>query len=164
MKRVAIGCLVAAGIVIGLGVAGIWFWLIRELPMLDASIELPLEAEPGTSISMTVTVINRHSGRVTLDSIDIDESFLSGFQVSRVNPKPVSTTRLPIIEQRSWEFGRVVQPGESLAVTFTLRPVMEGRFTGDVDVCNPNQDFRTLLADVVVARPEAGEAGAVPEP
>ena len=41
----------------------------------------------------------------------------------------------------------VVQPGETRSVTFQLRPVAEGRYSGDVDVCNPNQDFQTLLVD-----------------
>lgn len=43
-----------------------------------------------------------------------------------------------------------VQPGESLAVTFRLKSIAGGRFSGDVDICNPNQDFTTLFADVVV--------------
>ena len=60
--------------------------------------------------------------------------------------------------ERSWDFESVIQPGDSLSVTFQLKPVTEGRFSGDVDVCNPNQDFRTLFADVVVKKRLSNEA------
>ncbi|ABW67191.1 hypothetical protein [Desulfosudis oleivorans] len=158
MKKTLLGCLGAALVILAVGGAMIWFWLFRELPVLDATLSLPNEAQVDSAISMVVTATNRHSKSITLDSIDIDDSFLAGFQVISINPKPTDTTHIPIINQRSWDFGTVIQPNESLPVTFRLKPVTEGHFSGDVDVCNPNQDFKTLLADVVVKKELSNQA------
>jgi hypothetical protein len=67
-----------------------------------------------------------------------------------VKPEPDDTSDIPFLDQRSWAFGRSIAAGERLEVTFSLRPIEPGHFTGDVDVCNPNQDFSTVYADVVV--------------
>lgn len=155
-----IGCLGAAllfTVVIGLGVA---VWLFTERPKLDASLSLPSEATLGETLTMLVTTTNPHDQAVTLDSIDIDDTFLDGFQVVTVVPEPTGT--MHVFGQRSWSFGTSVPPGQALEVRFTLKAVQGGHFSGDVDVCNPAQDFTTLIADVMVGeepsdRPDAGD-------
>jgi hypothetical protein len=149
---IIIGWLSAAALAAVIAVVGIGFWLLRELPAPDADLSLPLEAELNSTISMVVTVSNPHDEVVTLDSIDIDESFLEGFQIISIDPKPTDTNNVPFIGQRSWSFGKQLPPGESLAVAFEMKPIAEGRFSGDVDVCNPNQDFTTLYAEVTVTK------------
>lgn len=111
-----------------------------------------------STVTMVIAVTNVHSTPVTLDSIDIDDSFLAGFQIVSITPKPDDTTRVPILKQRSWEFGKPIPPGGSLSVIFTIKAVAEGRFSGDVDICNPNQDFKTLLADVIVKKQVPGNS------
>jgi len=150
MKKAFLGCLGAALVILVVGGAMIWSWLFRELPVLDATLSLPNEVEVESTVSMVVTATNSHSRSITLDSIDVDDSSLAGFQVISIDPKPKDTMHVPIVNQRSWEFGAEIQPRESLSVTFHLKSVSQGHFSGDVDVCNPNQDFTTLLADVVV--------------
>lgn len=150
MKKVGIGCLIVALLMMAAIVATVLFWLLSESPLLDATLSIPPEVEVGTAVEMVVTVKNDHDVPVTLDSIDIDNSFLSGFQVAGIDPEPQDTMHVPFLDQRSWDFGAVLQPGESLSVKFQLAPIAEGHFVGDVDVCNPSQDFKTLLADVVV--------------
>lgn len=152
MKKTVLGCLGAAVLILVCGIALIWFWLFRELPMLDATLALPAEVALESRVSMVVTVKNGHRQPVTLDSIDVEDAFLAGFQVVKIDPEPKDTMHVPFLAQRSWEFGKAVAPGESLSVTFHLKPVTEGHFSGDVDVCNPNQDYKTLLADVVVKK------------
>ncbi|MHC5055050.1 MAG: hypothetical protein ACYTKD_10080 [Planctomycetota bacterium] len=155
--RTVLGCLGAALLAAVVGVVLIWFCLIRELPKLDAKLSLAPEATLGSTATMVVVAKNPHEEPVTLDSIDIDESFLAGFQVISIDPEPTDTSNVPLLDQRSWSFGEEIAPGESHSVTFNLRPVSEGRFTGDVDVCNPSQDYKTLLADVVVKKAAPGE-------
>jgi len=124
---------------------------IREsMPLLGASLSLPSNAALDETVTMVVTVTNTHKEPVALDSIDVDNSFLEGFQVIEIIPKPKSTQNLYEYYQRSWDFSQDVAPGDSVAIQFRLKAVVEGHFSGDVDVCNPNQDFKTLLADVVV--------------
>ncbi len=149
-KKIVIGCLSAALLAVILAAVAVWFWLFRELPVLDASLSVPPVAALDSTVTMVITTTNTHTGPLTLDSIDIDDSFLTGFQVVGVHPKPKDT--MHYLRRRSWAFGQSVAPGESLVVRFELRAVQEGRFSGNVEVYNPNQDFRTLLADVIVER------------
>ena len=158
MKKTLFGCLGAALVILVIGGVMIWFSLFRELPLLDATLSLHNEVEVESTVSMVITATNSHTKAITLDSIDVGDSFLAGFQVISVDPRPTDTTHMPIVNQRSWDFGVEIQPGDSLAITFQLRAVTEGHFSGDVDVCNPNQDFRTLLADVVVRKELSNKA------
>lgn len=159
MKKVIIGCLGAVAAVVAIAAVITWFWFFRELPTLDANLSMASEVEPGANIIMTITATNSHRKSVTLDSIDIDDAFLSAFQVVTVDPEPSTTSHVPFAQQRSWSFGKEVPPGGKLAVSFTFRAIAEGHFSGDVDVCNPNQDFKTLLADVVVKQKLPGNSG-----
>ncbi len=150
MKKILIGCLGAAALFAILTAGAVWYWFFRDLPNLEASLSLPQTVELDASVTMLVTTTNTHKTAVTLDSIDIDDSFLKGFQVGRITPKPRDTSHF--FGQRSWDFGRTVAPGESLEIEFTLKAIQEGHFSGDLDVCNPNQDFTTQVADVVVRK------------
>jgi hypothetical protein len=152
MKRVIIGCLGATALLVAVGTFTLWFLLVRELPVLDTTLSLPSEVAMGSTVSMVITASNPHKEPVTLDSVDMDDSFLSGFQVVGIAPEPTDTMHVPLVNQRSWSFEKQVAPGESISVSFELKPVMEGHFSGDVDVCNPNQDFTTLYADVVATK------------
>jgi len=148
MNKTVVGCLIAAALAVILPVLAIGIWLVREAPMLDASLSVPPQVALDSTAIMVVTTTNPHPKPVTLDSIDVDDSFLAGFQVVRIDPEPVDT--MHIFGQRSWTFDQSVAPGDSLEVRFELRAVQEGHFSGDVDVCNPGFDFMTVVADVVV--------------
>lgn len=151
MKKVWLGCLGALGLMALTGGWLIWFLLIREGPVLSATLDVPQQVKQGDIVRMKVLTFNPNKRSITLDSIDIDDSFMAGFQVVRVEPTPKDTLRLGILRQRSWEFGAMVPPGTGLDVTFELQAVAEGRWIGQVDVCNPTQDFNSLLADVMVS-------------
>lgn len=152
MKKVLIGCLGTTVLTLVVLVAVVWYVVGRNLPVLEVAMSLPLEAEMESTVPMVIMATNTHNAPITLDSIDIDDSFLAGFQVVSIDPRPDDTSHLGICHQRTWGFGKPVAPGASLSVTFLLKPVAEGRFAGDIDVCNANQDFKTLLADVVVKK------------
>lgn len=163
MRKVLLGCLVL--FVVGSLVAGAACWyVLRKRPQLGATLELPPTARAGQTISLVARLDNPHDRPVTLDSIDIAESFLEGFQVLRVEPKPTDTTRVPIVNQRSWSFGQAVPAGGTMAVTFTLRCLRAGHFTGTVDACNPSQDCTSLYGDVDVQAGAPTETTAEPLP
>ena len=152
MKKFAIGCV---AVVLLAGVIGVIFvvaWFVHDKPMLDAHLSLPNKVALDAPLTMLITTSNSHPKAVTLDSIDIDDDLLEGFQVVSITPEPTDT--MHILGQRSWSFGQRVKPGESLPVRFEMTAVVEGHFSGDIDVCNPNQDYHTLLGDVVVRKGE----------
>lgn len=122
----------------------------RELPVLDASLSLPPQATLDSTVIMVVTTTNTHTKPLILNSIDVGDSFLDGFQVVKIEPSPSATEHLYYF--RRWDFGQTVDPGATLQVRFELKAVLEGHFSGDIDVCNPNLDYKTLLADVVVRK------------
>ena len=154
MKQIAIGCL-AAVVLMAVFLTAVGLWLLRELPVLTPSISAPSVVQLDSELKLVVTASNSHTESIVLDSIDIDDSFLEGFQVVEIAPVPKDT--MHIFGMRSWEFGITVSPGESQEVEFTMKAVQEGHFSGDVDVCNPNQDFTTVIADVVVREDSDGQ-------
>ena len=163
MKKFIIGCICVTVTVAAIAAFGIWYWLIRETPTLGAALSVPMEVQTGATFTLTITTTNSHNQPVTLDSIDIDDSFLAGFQVVTIVPEPGDTSHLQLLNQRSWVFDKAVAPGGTLSVTFTLKAIADGHFTGDVDVCNPAQDFKTFLADVLVManKPDKADKPAV---
>ena len=154
MRKVVVGCLVVFVLASLVGAVACWY-VLRKRPQLGATLELPPIARAGQTISLVARLDNPHDRPVTLDSVDIAESFLEGFQVLRVEPRPTDTMRVPLVNQRSWSFGQAVPAGGKMAVTFTLRCLRAGHFTGTVDTCNPSQDCTSLFGDVDV---QAGSA------
>lgn len=147
MKKVLAGCLgvvVLGTMVVGAGL----LYFIVERPTLDAALDIPATVVLKEAFELRVISTNHHDTPVTLDSIDISDDLFDGFQVISIEPRP--KRRLDIFGMQSWNFGQRVQPGEDFVVTFELRPIAEGRFVGDIDVCNPSQDFQTLIADIIV--------------
>ena len=150
MNKYLIGCLGVA-FVVGLSVvAAILFFLFAEFPMLESSVSMPAETSLGEVVTMVVATTNTHTKSIALDSIDVGDSFLDGFQVVSINPEATDT--LHVFGMRTWFFSERVAPGDSLDVRFELKAVMEGHFSGDVDVCNRAQDFTTHIADIVVRK------------
>lgn len=159
MRKVLLGCLVLFVVGSLAGGAACWY-VLRKRPQLGATLDLPPTARAGQTISLVARLDNPHDRPVTLDSVDIAESFLEGFQVLRVEPRPTDTMRVPIVNQRSWTFGQAVPAGGTMTVTFSLRCLRAGHFTGTVDACNPSQDCTSLFGDVEVQEGAAGEAPA----
>ena len=85
---------------------------------------------------------------IRLDSIDVDFDFLEGFDVLSIEPAPSGTT--DIIGQQSWSFTETVGPGEEFNVTYRLKARRPGHYVGDIDVCNPNQDWTTVVPNIDV--------------
>lgn len=109
---------------------------------------LPDHAGVGDEVIMTVTITNSHPEAIVLDSIDVDDSFLEGFRVVNIVPEPKDT--MHVFGRRSWDFTRKVAVADSWDIQFNLKAVSAGHWSGDVDLCNPNQDCTTLIADMGV--------------
>lgn len=147
----AVIAVVAAGTMLACG--GLVLLLVSvggEDLMPEAELSAPAEVRAGDTLELVVTVSNPHAESVTLDSIDIDNPFLEGFQVVSVVPEPSGTDHIPFLDQSSWAFGSSLAPGEELTVTYRMEAIQAGHFSGNVDVCNPSQDYHSLHADILV--------------
>lgn len=138
-SALGLACLVASGC-----------GLFRVDPQLDAELRMPDEITVDQAFDLVVDLKNPHEKAVTLDSIDVDSALIKDFQVVKITPTPTDTMRIPVVDQRSWSFGKAVPSQGALQVSFTLRPLKAGHYTGNVEVCNPNQDCTSLYADIAV--------------
>lgn len=157
MKHALAGCITAALLGAVASVVLLLMYLLYEPPLLSASLLAPTRVALDSEFELVVTVSNPHPKPMTLDSIDLYEDFLEGFQVLSITPEPSDSNAYG--GMRSWEFGDSISPGDELKIRFELRAVEEGRFKGDLDVCNPKMDYRTLVPDIVVRKEKSG-AGA----
>jgi hypothetical protein len=128
--------------------------MLRVKPTFEVSVAVPTDIVAMEPFALGVDVKNPHGSAITLDSVDLDDKLLTGFQVVSVDPKPKDTMHVPLLNQRSWSFGTSVPAGTTQRVTFNLRALNAGRFSGNVGACNPGQDCASTFADlVVVTRP-----------
>lgn len=153
MKKFLLGCLGVAvlGMIVIVVVGAV---LYRQTPVLSASLDAPAAVPLDTEFTLVVTATNPHAKPVTLDSIDIQDSFLEGFQVLGVEPEPKSTQHL--FTFRTWDFGKKIPAGAAEQVRFQLKAIQAGHFSGDIDVCNVVQKYTTVVGDIVV-KDDAGE-------
>ncbi len=142
MNKKVLVLLGMSGLVIVIGIA----WILIEKPTLDVRLRCPKSVVVDESFDLVLEARNLHSESIRLDSIDVDFDFLSGFDVVSITPLP--TGHMDIFGLRSWDFGESVSPGETLKITFTLTALKQGHYVGDVDVCNPNQDFTTVIPNI----------------
>ena len=120
-------------------------------PTFEVSLVVPDEIVASQPFALGVDVQNPHGSAIKLDSVDLDDSLLKGFQVMSVEPKPKDTMHVPLLNQRTWSFGTSVPAGAIQRVTFNLRALNAGRFSGNVGACNPGQDCASTFADLVVS-------------
>ena len=123
-------------------------WILIEEPTLDVRLRCPESVVVGESFDLVLEASNLDSESIRLDSIDVDLDFLSGFELVSITPPAEDS--MDFFGQRSWSFTESVAPGETLEVTFRLTATEQGHYVGDIDVCNPNQDFTTVIPNMDV--------------
>ncbi len=153
MKKAILLLVIVVVLLIGLvGVAAVGLigclLILPEEPTLDVRLSAPETVAVGEEFDLVLRTRNLHEEPIRLDSIDVDLAFLEGFEVLSVDPTPSDT--MDIFGQRSWSFTDSVPPGEGLDVTYRLKAVRPGHYVGDADVCNPAQDFTTVVPNIDV--------------
>jgi hypothetical protein len=123
---------------------------VRVKPTFEVGLKIPDEVVATEEFTLSVDVKNPHGSAITLDSVDVDDKLLQGFQVVSVEPSAKDSMHVPLLDQRTWSFGTSVAAGSVQRIDFKLRPVQVGRFSGNVDACNPGQDCAGAFADIVV--------------
>lgn len=140
---------------IGIGATGYWL-VTREAPPFAVDVEYPDVVEVGETLTLKVTVANDGTKDLRFAELDLYDTFLDGFEVVSVSPKPKSKERIFGIV--TYGFSRKLKPAESMPIEFKLRAKETGMWTGGVDACTPTQNYVSEYAEIEVV-----DAPAVPE-
>ena len=136
-----------------------WFWnrgFLGQEPTLAVKLFVPEAINVGEEFNLVLRTENTHQEPLELHSIDIQVTLLEGFEVVSVSPAALETGDIEPT-YRTWTFERSVrsvEPGDHLPVTFRLKALQQGQFSGDIDVCNANRDYETVVARIHVTDAE----------
>ncbi|EIP98324.1 hypothetical protein OpiT1DRAFT_02780 [Opitutaceae bacterium TAV1] len=119
-----------------------------DLPPFQVQVDYPARVAHGETFRLAIRTANPHTSRTTLESIDIYDSLLSGFEIVEVSPAAEAPQKT--LDFHSFYFNRPLPPSDSLDVVFTLKAKRKGFHGGDIDVCTPAQDFATISTGIVV--------------
>lgn len=127
----------------------------RTPPDLQVEVTAPEKVQIGESLKMKIEVTNPTGERVALNSIDIYDELLDGFEITAIDPKPHS--RRSTGGFASFYFS----PGKSdrFIVTMDLRAKKAGSWGGDIDCCTVWENFVTYYTEITV-EPEATDSTA----
>ena len=121
-------------------------------------IEQPATVGVGQEMTMTVVVENHRSGKAfTVTDIDLDDTFLAGFDVLGQEPPSVQSLHVPIVNRKSFRFDSSVPAGGTERYAFRLRATTTGTFIGEVNV---NEGSRSIATPV---HAQVTPAGAMPD-
>ncbi len=127
----ALACLAGVAVVV-IGFA----YLAQDVKGVAVSVDSPTDVVVGQTFELSVTVTNERPRKaLALSDVDIAESYLAGFTVSTIAPRPKSNRHVPIDNSRSFTFGTQIPPRASRTFSFRLRAEKPGLYRGDVDVC-----------------------------
>lgn len=140
---------------IGIGATGYWLFT-RDAPTFAVSVEHPDVVEVGETLTLKVTVANDGAKDLKFAELDLYDTFLDGFEVVAISPKPKSKDRTFGIV--TYGFSRKLKPAESMAIEIELRAKEAGIWTGGIDACTPTQNYVSDYAEIEVV-----DAPAVPE-
>ena len=133
-------------------------YLVFEFPTLNVDVTYPESVVSGDEFVVVIKTWNPHESTTTLHSIHIDDSFLAGFQLIDSKPEFNDTMHANIVAQRQWSYYLPVKEKAEATITLKFRAVMAGHFSGDLDVCNWHQDFRSVALDILVKDPSDEDA------
>ena len=136
------GCLVILACVIAVFIFGFGglVWLGLQSPdNVNVSVDSPISANVGEDIEIRITVTSTSSESLELSSIDFSMNFLSGFTITDVNPpySDIGQYNVPGGGEtfQTYYFYRNIAPGDTIVLTFSGKAVLQGDFSGIIDVC-----------------------------
>ena len=160
-KVFGIGCAVVALLgIIAVCVTGVWLYRASQNSKgLLVSVDAPIGVRVGETFDMKIVVKNeRAKGDILVTDIDIEQKYLEGFFVVRVDPKEKDSMNVPLVNSLSHTFDLQIPPGEQRVFTFTLRAVKTGIYRGEVDVCaGTSFTYVTAQAQTMVTEESEGE-------
>ncbi|MDP4721781.1 MAG: hypothetical protein NWR03_07910 [Akkermansiaceae bacterium] len=132
---------------VGLG-ATVWFYMYDAPPKFYVEMEHPDTVVVGEEFDLVLEITNRDTSSKTLNSIDIHDDFLGGFEVVSMSPHPGS--REDLWDYRIFNFNESIKASDTMKVTLKLRAESVGYWAGDVDFTNPLENFVTRVPEIEV--------------
>ena len=116
-------------------------------------VEHPTSVGVGDEFDVEIEVINSSDGELAIRSVDLEETFLGGFEV--ISFKPAAEDTDAMLGWMTWYLDPIsISPGGSQSLTIRLRATDGGIFLGDLDVCTPNETFTTYPVSIRVQADE----------
>jgi hypothetical protein len=141
---------------VGLLVVFLGTWFVRWATQTPENIEMGVTAPAVVSIDdeylIVVEITNLAEKEQTLDSIDIDLSYLDGVIVGKTEPAYVDFSDYSD-DYHSFEFRARIPPGRTLEVVFYLTAIRTGDVSGEISVCInsfvncANRFIRTIIEE-----------------
>lgn len=139
---IAVGCLAIIICVVGVflfGFGGLVWLGLRSPDNVNISIDAPVSANVGDDVEILISVTNTSSASLELSSIDFSMNFLNGFTITNVDPPYSDIGQYDALGGgetfQTYYFYRTIAPGDTLILTFGGTAVLQGDFSGTIDVC-----------------------------
>jgi len=115
----------------------VWLGSMSTEGLAQIDVKAPTNVQQGQVYAITVEIKNISNDEITLYSVDIEENLLRGFIITSVKPTYLDTYDYGFGGEtyQTYSFDARIPPGQSLIVTFEGEAVLNGDFSGDVDVC-----------------------------
>ena len=118
-------------------------------PTLDVKLQAPGFVKLDEEFDLVLLIRNlEEQDPIELYSVDVDVTFLEGFEVLSIEPEPTGTEALGEWYQKRWLFQTPLKAGDSLTVTFRLKAARVGHYVGDIDVCDPEINYTTAIPNI----------------
>lgn len=156
LAKVGVGCAIGCGALALLGVLGavaLFQWLPESPEEVEVRVAPPVEVGLGDAFDLEVVVRNLADRPRRLDSIDVSDAYLEGLAVERTDPPSSGSFHVPVVDMRSFSFGRAIPARGTETVRFSIKAVHEGDFSGDLDVCIDSETNCTKSLVRTVVRP-----------
>ena len=101
--------LVTSVLWIGIGAVG-YYSMMQSPPGFEVTLVHPEEVTVGETFTIEVAISNPTAERLSLDSVDLYDELLDGFEIVSIDPKPNSKDHL--FGYRSYYFEKKLQPSD----------------------------------------------------
>lgn len=145
----AIGALFLGALVIGV----LFFLFSSSSVPTDVSVivNAPRAVPVNEPYAIKVRIQNLTAETQILDSIDVQESYLEGVQLLSTEPMFGDSTTIPLVGFQSYTYGDFIGGSETFIVELVFEGIMEGTFSGDIDICvNSATECATRQLTVVI--------------
>ena len=157
-RRVILIILAGVGLlcVCSIGVAA--FFLVFTTSDVPTDVAVTIDSSRAVPLNepylVRINVENLTAETQTIDSIDIQHTYLEGVRLIEATPNYTDSFDLIIIDYQSYTFETPIQGNETIVIDFVFEGETEGTFAGDIDICI-NSGTDCLTRQLVI---EVGDA------
>jgi hypothetical protein len=121
----------------------------RNLDGIIAEVNDPGVVQVGDTFTFGARIQNTQNKERILRSIDIERTFLAGFDITDINLERTDEYTVDSINEDIYEFNTAIKANGSLDVTFTATATKAGEYGGDLDICIDN-DINCVFGSIDV--------------